>query len=254
MRCSYSELNPNGYVTDGLNALPRLMDVVPGLVTPSYSYNLMPPESELGVVSRSHSIGDSASIQVQRLLNAISRKLGSGDAIKACCEVYFRGFSFSHPIVNEAIFWARFRDDCWVQERSENESTEASHFSTLVLAVLLISFLYPQQSVVLSTIEVYATLKSTFALLQSSSNVSVEIIQIGLLIASWEWCQDLQQDAWMTIGGCVRMAQVLGLHRSVKEELPKSVEERTIMETRRILWWCCVVLERCASSCFHSWS
>lgn len=225
---------------------------MPDLVTPNYSYDLAPSQSELGVVPRSHSIEDSVFIQVKRLLGDISRNWGSGDAIRTCCEAYFRGFSFSLPVVNESVFWTRFEDDGWTQERGENTPTELSHFSTLVLAVFLISFLYPHQSVSLSTHEIYTTLKSIFALLQSTSNVSIEMVQIGLLLSSWEWCQDLQQDAWMTIGGCVRMAQVLGLHRTVKEELPDSIDERITMEFRRVLWWCCVVLERYALSPYHS--
>lgn len=82
-----------------------------------------------------------------------------------------------------------------------------------------------------------------FALLQSTSEVSVELVQAGVIIAGYEHCQALHREAWLTIGGCARMGNVLGLHLSLKEwESGKEMKEE--WEVKRCLWWGIVVLER----------
>ncbi|KAG4436162.1 hypothetical protein IFR05_008366 [Cadophora sp. M221] len=92
--------------------------------------------------------------------------------------------------------------------------------------------------------DLYPTLKSIHSLLQSTGKVSHELIQAGILISSFEYCQGLFQEAWMSVGACVRMAQILGLQESIRKPLPKERDSRTMLETERCIWWAIVIVER----------
>jgi len=252
VKCTYEERsdghtwNKGSVTVEGshrLNIMPSLLhDVVPGPMTAAYPT----PQSEFGVLAsgcRTYSIDDHVLVQVRRLLGDISGE-GVHERVRICCQIYFRCFNWSLPVVNHAKFWARFKNDCGAEEIIEYDSFQASHFSVLVLAIVLVSFLYPQEGGSLNTDELYATLKSMYSLLQATGKSSIEMVQVGILVASWEWCQNLQQNAWLSIGGCVRAAQILGLHHLVKEQPVRYVESETRDLTKQNIWWCCVVLER----------
>ncbi|KAH8806334.1 hypothetical protein F5882DRAFT_496594 [Hyaloscypha sp. PMI_1271] len=83
-----------------------------------------------------------------------------------------------------------------------------------------------------------------YTLLQSTGKVSMELVQAGVLVACYEHCQALHQDAWLSIGACVRMAHLMGLHTVLRNMLPKERNERNILESKRCLWWGIVVIER----------
>ncbi|KAH7342752.1 hypothetical protein BKA65DRAFT_400962 [Rhexocercosporidium sp. MPI-PUGE-AT-0058] len=92
--------------------------------------------------------------------------------------------------------------------------------------------------------DVYPTLKSIHSLLQSTGRVSHELIQAGILISSFEHCQGLFQEAWMSVGACVRMAHILGIQESIRKPLPKERDARAMLETERCIWWAIVIVER----------
>jgi hypothetical protein len=136
-------------------------------------------------VGKSLGIGDQVSLQAQRLLAAISRR---GRPINRFCEAYFGTFHHALPIISKEVFY-------W---QLENNSSD-SHFSTLLLSIFLITHLTPQPGIPVESLEqLYPTLKSIFSLLQSTGKISVELVQAGVLIASWEHCQALHRDAWLT--------------------------------------------------------
>jgi hypothetical protein len=89
----------------------------------------------------------------------------------------------------------------------------------------------------------YPTLKSVYGLLMSTGKVSIELVQAGVIIAAWEHCQALHQDAWLSVGVCVRMGNVLGLHHMIKITEEEGEEEER-EEEKKSLWWGIVVLER----------
>ncbi|KAH7419276.1 hypothetical protein BKA64DRAFT_12764 [Cadophora sp. MPI-SDFR-AT-0126] len=99
--------------------------------------------------------------------------------------------------------------------------------------------------------DLYPTLKSIHSLLQSTGNVSHELIQAGILISSFEYCQGFFQEAWISIGICVRMAQILGLQESIRRPLPKERDSQTILETERCIWWAIVIVERNINSAWR---
>jgi hypothetical protein len=108
----------------------------------------------------------------------------------------------------------------------------------------------------IDTDSLYPVLKSLFSLSHSGSKISLEMVQTGLLLASWEYSQDKLQEAWMTIGVAVRMAQSLRIHELIRIPLPKTgkidEKERLVEEMKRCVWWCVVIIERCVSSLYNS--
>ena len=178
-----------------------------------------------------HQVSSSAT----RLLSAISRKRGhAGDFM----QTYFHNFHKTLPIINKDS----------VCSKLEN-STSDSHFSTLLLSMFLITQLTPQvnphPSSNFGERELYPAVKTIYSLLQSTGKVSMELVQAGVLVACYEHCQALHQDAWLSIGACVRMAHLMGLHTVLRNMLPKERNERNILESKRCLWWGIVVIERC---------
>ena len=229
MKCTYS--NPptamNGLVP------PLLADATSASVlAPWYSASSV-PASGFGLVE------SQVSAAVLQHLDSISRKSWPIDIF---ISAYFSTFHRSFPILNEKIFRSQLQE----------ESLSAG-FSTLLLAMVLISNLSSKiafRSVDASKDggktkeELYSTLKNIYSSLLSTGNVTTEIVQAGIIIAAYEYCQAMHQDAWLSIGTCARLGQVLGLHLFIRKPMPPEPENRAEFEMRRCTWWGVVVLER----------
>lgn len=229
VKCTYSNpLNAgNGLV------LPPLVDAIPASVLAD-----LPPRysslagSQLGT---SLTVDSQVSATASRLLDSISRKSWPIDIFVT---TFFETFHRSLPILNQDLFRSQLQD-----------ASPSAHFSTLLLSMILISHLSSKispgdGSVAKTKEELYPTLKSMYSLLLSTGNVTVELVQAGVIIATYEYCQALHRDAWLSIGTTVRLGQVLGLHLLIKERMPVEPENRPEFEMRRCVWWGVVVLER----------
>lgn len=233
MKCSYSsESTVVGSRPPVLPPLHILSNSIPGLGAPAHLPSLSGVwEHPYGKSGHSLPTDDQVSLQSQKLLNAISRK--SGDMVDFC-EIYFRKFHHTLPILNKEVFY-------WQLQNLPSDS----HFSALLLSIYLIAQMVTHSSATDDRrYDLYPTLKSIHSLLQSTGRVSHELIQAGILISSFEYCQGLFQEAWMSVGTCVRMAQILGLQESIRKPLPKERDSRTMLETERCVWWAIVIVER----------
>lgn len=229
MKCSYTHTD-RGQV-DSLPPLHTLLPLVKTAAAPGCGSRPAVPSLSCGSGSSSLYVDDQVALQAQKLLGAISRK--SGD-INTFCHAYFNRFHHTLPILNEDVFY-------W---QMENLSVD-SHFSTLLLSVFLITQLVSEPAATSARrFDVYPTLKSIYSLLQSTGKVSYELIQSGLLIASFEYCQALLQDAWLTVGTCVRMAQIMDLRSSIRTSKSEESNPSRIVEIERCIWWGIVVVER----------
>ncbi|KAG8837598.1 hypothetical protein FRC18_008823 [Serendipita sp. 400] len=74
--------------------------------------------------------------------------------------------------------------------------------------------------------------------------------QAYLLIAYREIGIGAMSQAWLFLGVAIRMAQDLGLHRSVDKfhTIASNMFSATEKEARNRMWWCCVVLDRYIST------
>ena len=103
----------------------------------------------------------------------------------------------SLPIINEDDFYYQLRRRAFT-----------SHFSVLLLSIILIAHLSSKRVVGGGKPKLLRTLKSVYSVLQSAGKFSLELVQAVLLIASYEHCQALSQDAWLSIGSCARMGNI----------------------------------------------
>lgn len=202
----------------------------------AYIIHLVPTSKLRPISVPSFSIDEQVSMQVHKLLGAISRKRGY---VHTYCSIYFQTFNQSLPIINEKDFYRKL---------VKGEVDRNSHYGSLLLGMFLITYLTPRLSTDSgeSVEELYLILKSIFSLLQSTGKVTLELIQLGVLIASWEHCQALHQESWITIGGCIRVAHILGLHTCVRQVPTGDESDKVGFEVTRCVWWCVVVLERSA--------
>jgi len=175
-------------------------------------------------------IDELVSTQAHHMLNATSLHPATFG------ETYFTNFHKSLPVIDKDAFY-------WQLEKS----VSGSHFSVLLLSVLLVAKLSPQPAYSAENPDdLYPSVKRLFSLLQSTGRISMELIQSCLLITSYEHCQALHKDAWLSIGACARMGQVLNLHTSILTTLPNGPKSQSTVEIKKRLWWGIVLLERCA--------
>lgn len=125
--------------------------------------------------------------------------------------------------------------------KNQDGSTPDAETCTLLLAVYLVTK-QPSEGTNLDSL--YTGLKRFHSDLYTISTQSVPIIQAGMLLAIYEQGQSLHQLSYMTIGACVRFAQAIGMHRSIRIEIDYESERREEMQQQRHIWWCLVILER----------
>ncbi|KUJ22123.1 uncharacterized protein LY89DRAFT_394604 [Mollisia scopiformis] len=169
----------------------------------------------------SSSIDEQVSFQVSRLLSAITRKS------EFYISTYFRTFHQSLPVVDQESFYSQL-DSLDGKQGEEGED----YFGVLLLAIFLVAGQGGE--------EVYGAVKSIWCLLTGAGRVGLGLVRMGCLVAGWEFVQGMLGEAWGTVGGTVRMAQVLGLHGTVR----RVGGEGDGVEEKRCVWWCVVVLER----------
>lgn len=240
MKCWYtppsSESGSTSGSTNGYTTLPPLVEVIPGFISqPSTNLSLANARLRTGVEEQ-------VSSQVWKLLNAVARKRGY---VPHHCATYFSTFNKCLPVIDECIFYEMLEKG---YSEIDGVGSGECHFNALLLGIFLITHLSPRYtSGCEGGEELYSTLKSIFSLLQSTGNLTVELLQLGVLISSWEYCQAKKREAWLSIGSCVRMAQMLGLHSCTRQLPPDTEVEKKWFENRRCVWWCVVVLERYSS-------
>lgn len=222
MKCTYG--HPNSTDVEGGVDFPPAIGVVPAFAASAAGCW---PWPSLGG-------GDEqVASQAWRVLGAVERRRGP---IEGVLETYFATFHRSLPVVEQGGFSARLR-----------RGDPSASFSTLVLAMVLNSELS-------STAgggreegeELYIVVKRIWGLLTAGGEVSVELVQAGVIIAAWEHCRALHREAWLRIGACARMGNVLGVHRVLRQPASREAEKegRQRVEEERCLWWGVVVLER----------
>ena len=155
--------------------------------------------------------------------------------IDTSIDTYFRNFHESLPLLEQDKLRMGFENTVYVTD---------AHSATLLLSVFLVTHLCSTPATGNGDgDEVYHFVKSMFFLLQGQA-LTVELLQIGLLLVTWEHSQALHQDAWLSIGTCVRIGNVLGLHRCVRRLNHEDGSEKGDWDRMRSLWWCIVLLER----------
>lgn len=114
----------------------------------------------------------------------------------------------------------------------------------LFLAQKLITTLSSTGSQTMRT-PLYSATKHFHLELETSSMLSVPLLQGNLLIALYEIGHAIYPAAYLTIGSCARYAYALGIN--IKGVSTRRVTTMVEVEERRRIWWAIVVLDRSVS-------
>jgi hypothetical protein len=174
--------------------------------------------------------------------HALTLLAGKKEPIDHAVEKYFRTYHQSLPIINQDELYHK------LQLQAKPAVPEAC-FSALLAGMFLVTRLGAGEGTMDGVgrkegEEFYPRLKRVLCLLQGAGSVNLDLVRLGLLVASWEHWQGLHQEAWLTVGTCARLGQVLGLHLSLKEWDMGSGVDYGEWEARRVLWYGVIVLER----------
>ncbi|OGM49469.1 fungal specific transcription factor [Aspergillus bombycis] len=94
----------------------------------------------------------------------------------------------------------------------------------------------------------YSTAKSFLATLEAGGVVSLAYLQAMILVAVYEYSHSIYPAAWMTVGACTRLAELLGLSSGTDSmKIMGRITTWTEVEERRRAWWAIYVLDRVIS-------
>lgn len=155
----------------------------------------------------------------------------SGDSALDVCNKYFRLIHHWLPIVPRHTAY---------EPLTELGTVVPAEISLLLLCMHLINQVpshgsqWSEQQKTL-----YVVTKTTHAQAQSILPASSELVQAGLLIATYEHSHGLRDAAYLSLGSCFRTAHVLGLHKA-HNNARTSIKQAEDWN----LWWGCIAREK----------
>jgi len=154
----------------------------------------------------------------------------TGNSIEEMVGEYFRTIGSWLPVISRKKLYYSL---------SHILSAPRADFALLLLSIYLILRppFHPREASATRS-PIYHKTKQLFGLLQSAELISIEIVQSALLISVYEYGHGYFQSAFLSVGSCARMADVLGWHRR-----RKSCDELVLEEERRV-WWAIRMFER----------
>ncbi|KAH8816981.1 hypothetical protein F5884DRAFT_853411 [Xylogone sp. PMI_703] len=128
------------------------------------------------------------------------------------------------------------------------QSQSPADLSLLILCMYLITRLpAPQIRTHDMQNSLYLTTKRLFLLFQSWPIPSLRLIQAGVLVSAYEIGHDMIDAAFLTIGMCIRMGQVLGID-NYPENAANSVDDAFCAKKEEVCtWWATILVDRLAN-------
>jgi hypothetical protein len=155
--------------------------------------------------------------------------------ISRCCDAYFSVIAPRLPIISKLNFCERV-----IGIGSKQDATLA--LLLLSMALVVRPELKPDETNLPGTM--YYTAKSVHAVLCSTGQPSLELVQAGNLIAQYEYCQGLFEAATASIWSCATMGYTIGLDKTLNQAFAANSSNRSIVEIGRCVWWHIFTLER----------
>lgn len=207
------------------------MMLIPSLSSPIPSDSLTKEK-----LSKSISVDEIIRCQVCRTILTCGRLTGE------ISEQYFGTVHRWLPIVSREHFYGRLAD--------LHSSTRAD-FSILLLAMCLITSRQDSEMDSQSggPKSLYLTTKMLFAHAQVHIVNSISLIQVGLLVANFEYACGMMDVAYISIGTCARMAFAVGLHNFTHPHEFSSKWNTIQQAERQNVWWGIVTCERYVVYC-----
>ncbi|EAW15380.1 putative transcription factor [Aspergillus fischeri NRRL 181] len=98
------------------------------------------------------------------------------------------------------------------------------------------------------TNSLYSISKSFLATLEAGGLVSLVYLQAMILVAVYEYSHSIYPAAWMTVGACARLADLLGLSSGTDSmKVMSRATTWTEVEEKRRVWWAIYILDRVIS-------
>lgn len=89
----------------------------------------------------------------------------------------------------------------------------------------------------------YIAAKQFFFELEAAGNLSIRVIQAGILITLYEFGHCIYPAAYISIGTCARHAIALEIDKDIKQDTTTGLPADNVEERRRV-WWAILILDR----------
>ena len=146
-------------------------------------------------------------------------------------ERYFAGFHICFPVIAPQVP---------PHAASTRLGLTRADSAILVLAMLLVSHHVSVAD------PLYSTLRKLFMDVQDSRAATLTLVQAQLLIGAFEYARGWVEKAHVSVGICVRLAQIIGidLTRTRKVVSPNTEVSFSAQEEAWNLWWGIMILDR----------
>ncbi|KAH8807471.1 hypothetical protein F5884DRAFT_342268 [Xylogone sp. PMI_703] len=196
------------------------------------------PLSQCSLYTPSQSLNESVNQRVQEMIRRINHSVDSvGDQ-------YFRTFHYRYPIISSELFYQ-------TASKYRGANAPPADFSILLLGMALVT-ISPTLSRSSSSTSpsrewFYSTTKSLFALTQAAACASLPLVQVAFLIAAYEYICGRPEAAYISIGTCSSLTQVLGLMKELylpAEDQPGFNSDELLENQKTNIAWAIPILER----------
>ena len=182
------------------------------------------------LVSQPTNVDSTIYLQVLRIIRS------AGQTVEDATARYFRGVHSFIPIVSRSRFQNTLAD--------LSQPPPAS-FSVLLLSICLITY-HPELAPTPTSTEpisLYSATKSFFTQVQASLPLSLNLIQAGVIIATYEFFTGRIHDAFASISTCARLGYAARLHLAILiHEHEAAISPET--EENANTWWGIMICER----------
>ena len=166
---------------------------------------------------------------------SILEEIGSPQMWNTIVDMHFETIHLWLPMV-----WRR-RIDTLIS----NQSTRLPCGTALLLAGMKLATHVPDRELHPSQSRLYLLLKHELNLLENQGYISVGLLQAGILVAVYEMGHSIYPAAYLSIGRCVNVAHVMGLHK--RKSAPQAISRPSFWSESEELTrvWCAIlVLDR----------
>jgi hypothetical protein len=153
--------------------------------------------------------------------------------VYGACQIFFQNVHKWIPILSQKLFYRRM---------TTFSKTRQTDFALLLLSVLLLIHCPTRGT---RPEPFYEIVKTRYWHLNASAAASIEMVQAGLLLASYEYGSGMIEACYGTIGLCARMGHWMGLHnQGMPSDLPKDSDAWLETAERCNVWWGIFIRDR----------
>ena len=153
--------------------------------------------------------------------------------VYGACQIYFQNIHRWIPVISQKLFYRRM---------TEFSQTRRADFALLLLCILLLIH-YPTSNTKQEPL--YEIAKIRYWYLHGSAEASIELLQAGILLATYEYGSSMIEASYKTTGLCALQASWMGLHNQGRpSDLLKDSDAWLENVERRNVWWAIIIRDR----------